>query len=406
MEGTSSPRTEHLRFILLGLLAIVILVGAAAIIPQIPNSASKAGSAAVPASGVVEAVPHLRGHIQPAVASEGVTSPEALPPLRGVEQAVMTYAPQVPPPISRDYAMRVEVVLEAVEVVKELADGVLYDFWTFGGETPGPMLRVREGDFVAFKLTSHEGNALPHNIDLHSVTGPGGGAEATTVVPGHDASFGFRALRPGLYVYHCAMPPIGIHVANGMYGLILVEPKDGLPLVDREYYVMQSEFYTAGAFGEKGLQPFDGDKALREEPDYVVFNGSVGALKGDGALQAAVGERIRLYVGNGGPNLSSSFHVVGEIMDLVYSEGGSIPNQQNVQTTVVPPGGAAIVELGVDVPGHFMLVDHAIFRAANKGAAGILNVVGPENPSIFIAPLEPSAAAADVAPVAVPQAVY
>src|SRR5690606_27275960 len=150
------------------------------------------------------------------------------------------------------------------------------------------------------------------------VTGPGGGAEATLVVPGGDASFGFRAMRPGLYVYHCAMPPIGTHIANGMYGLILVEPEGGLPEVDREYYVMQSEFYTAGALGEKGLQAFDREKALREEADYVVFNGAVGSLKGDGALQAAVGERIRLFVGNGGPNLSSSFHMVGEIFDVVY----------------------------------------------------------------------------------------
>jgi nitrite reductase (NO-forming) len=215
----------------------------------------------------------------------------------------------------------------------------------------------------------------PHNIDLHAVTGPGGGGPATFTLPGGESSFTFRALNPGLYVYHCAVAPMGTHVANGMYGLILVEPEAGLPEVDREFYVMQGEFYTAGGRGASGLQEFSYAKALAEQPDYVVFNGRVGALTGEGALQARVGERIRLFVGNGGPNLVSSFHVVGEIFDRVYTEGGSSA-QQNVQTTLVPAGGATITEFRADVPGNLILVDHAIFRATDKGALGMLEVTG------------------------------
>lgn len=304
-----------------------------------------------------------------------------LPAIKGEEVAVLTSAPNVPPPIERDYATRVIVDLEVVEQVAELADGVEYNMWTFGGEVPGKFIRVREGDLVEFHLKNHPQNMFPHNIDLHAVTGTGGGAEASLIVPGKEATFEFRAIKPGLYVYHCATAPVGLHIANGMYGLILVEPKEGLPKVDREYYVMQSEFYTAGAFNEKGFQEFDMQKALSEDPAYVVFNGKVGSMTGNGALSAKPGERIRLFVGNGGPNLTSSFHVIGEIFDGVYGEGGTIVNQTNVQTTSVPPGGSAIVEFKADIPGKYTLVDHAIFRAMNKGAVGILNVEGEEHQS-------------------------
>jgi len=167
-----------------------------------------------------------------------------------------------------------------------------------------------------------------------------------------------------------------------MYGLILVEPAEGLPPVDREYYVLQSEFYTKGKFGEAGLQAFDMEKALAEEPEYVVFNGAVGAVAGEGALRAKAGETVRLYVGNAGPNLASSFHVIGEIFDNVYVEGGAMVNH-NVQTTLIPAGGAAIVEFRVDVPGSYALVDHSIFRAVNKGAMAMLEVSGEENVAIF-----------------------
>ncbi|HVY71656.1 MAG TPA: copper-containing nitrite reductase [Verrucomicrobiae bacterium] len=297
----------------------------------------------------------------------------------GEEQAVLTQAPNVPPPLKRSRPTKVIVTLEVREVVKKLSDGVEYLFWTFGGDVPGSFIRVREGDLVEFHLNNHPSSKMPHNIDLHAVTGPGGGAASSFTAPGHSSQFSFKALNPGLYVYHCATAPVGMHVGNGMYGLILVEPKEGLPPVSKEYYVMQGEFYTAGKFGEEGLQFFDQGKAVEERPTYVVFNGAVGSLVGDKAITASVGETVRLFVGNGGPNLTSSFHVIGEIFDTVYVEGGTVASQHNVQTTMVPAGGSVIVEFKVEVPGTYILVDHSLFRAFNKGALGMLKVAGKEN---------------------------
>lgn len=305
--------------------------------------------------------------------------------IRGEEMAELTAPPMVPKPITRDYATKVIVDLEVTEKTMRLADGVDYTFWTFGGTVPGRFIRVREGDEVEFRLENHPGSTVPHNIDLHAVTGPGGGAEASTVAPGHESVFRFTALNPGLYVYHCAFAPAALHVANGMYGLILVEPKEGMPAVDREFYVMQGDFYTRGAHGEAGLQPFDLQKAIAEQPDYVVFNGSVGALTGDNALKVRTGETVRLYVGNGGPNLTSSFHVIGEVFDNVYGEGGTLA-QHNVQTTSIPAGGSAIVEFLAETPGKLVLVDHALFRAFNKGTVGLMQVEGEKKVDVF-APL-------------------
>ena len=322
-------------------------------------------------------------------ASEGPSDakgPVILPPEAAVlpiEQAILTSPPNVPPPIKRTHSARVIVNLEVREVVKRLADGVEYTFWTYGGSVPGSFIRIREGDIVEFHLNNHPSSKLPHNIDLHAVTGPGGGAASTFTAPGHSSQFTFQALNAGLYVYHCATAPVPMHIGNGMYGLILVEPKEGLPAVDKEYYVMQGEFYTTGKFGEEGLQSFDMAKAIDERPAYIVFNGAVGSLVGDKAITAKVGERVRLYFGVGGPNITSSFHVIGEIFDKVWPEGGMKYIQENVQTTMVPSGGSAMMEFKVDVPGTFILVDHSLTRAFNKGALGMLKVAGPENRVIY-----------------------
>lgn len=302
--------------------------------------------------------------------------------LQGEEEAILTHAPQVPPPITRKHPTKVIVNMEVIEKEARLADGVKYTFWTFGGQVPGKFIRIREGDFVEFHLKNAPGNKMPHNIDMHAVTGPGGGATSSFTAPGHESVFSFKALNPGLFVYHCATAPVGMHIANGMYGLILVEPKEGLPPVDQEYYVMQGEVYTKGKYGSPGLQPFSMEKALDERPDYVVFNGAVGSLTGDRAITAKVGDRVRLFVGNGGPNLVSSFHVIGEIFDTLYPEAGAVPNH-NVQTTLIPAGGATRAEFQVQVPGTYILVDHSIFRAFNKGALGMLKVSGPENKAIY-----------------------
>jgi len=308
--------------------------------------------------------------------------PPAAEEIRGAELAILTAPPHVPPAITRDYPTRVKVDLEVVELTKQLADGVDYTFWTFGGTVPGSFIRVREGDVVEFTMKNHHSSTVPHNIDLHAVSGPGGGAAATLTMPGHESMFTFTALHPGLYVYHCATAPVAVHVANGMYGLILVEPKEGMPAVDKEFYVMQGDFYTQGAYGEPGHQPFDMEKAIAETADYVVFNGSVGALAGENALTANVGETVRMYLGNGGPNLSSSFHIIGLVFDNYYMEGGSLATH-NSQTAKLPPGGSAIVEFRATTPGDMHLVDHALLRAFNKGAVGTLRIEGERDDRVF-----------------------
>jgi len=286
----------------------------------------------------------------------------------------------VPAPITRTESTTVEFDLTAKEVIGEVIDGVQFNYWTYNGTAPGPMLRVREGDDVIVNLTNDKSSLHEHNIDFHAVTGPGGGAAVTKVQPGETKSFKWKAINPGLYVYHCATANISTHNAHGQYGMIMVDPVEGLPEVDKEFYVMQGELYTAGGLGKKGLTVFDSQGLIDGQPTYVTFNGKVEDAP---RMTAKVGDKIRMYVGNGGVNLISSFHVIGEIFDNVYPEAaiGSEPHH-NVQTTAVLPGGASIVEFTVDVPGDYTLVDHALARM-NKGAWAVLRVEGEQNPEIF-----------------------
>lgn len=296
--------------------------------------------------------------------------------------AELTAAPKVPAPVGTRAAKKLIVNLETTEIEGVIDDTIPYTFWTFNGTVPGSFIRVREGDEVTLNLKNASNSVLPHNIDLHAVTGPGGGAEATTAAPGQEASFTFKAINPGLFVYHCAAPPVPMHIGNGMYGLILVEPAGGLKPVDKEYYIMQGDFYTKASTVKKGLLEFNNDKAVAENPDYVLFNGKKGSLLGNNKIEAKVGETVRLFVGNGGPNMTSSFHVIGEIFDNVYIEGGSTVSH-NIQTTMIPAGGSAIVEFKCDVPGEYVLVDHSLSRAFNKGCIGKLKVTGDANPKVF-----------------------
>ncbi|WP_448979560.1 copper-containing nitrite reductase [Neisseria sp.] len=326
----------------------------------------------------------------PAAASDSQAAAETPSSELPVVDAIMTHAPEVPPAIDRDHPAKVRVKMETVEKTMTMEDGVEYHYWTFNGDVPGQMIRVREGDTVEVEFSNNPSSTVPHNVDFHAATGPGGGAEATFTAPGHTSTFSFKALQAGLYIYHCAVAPVGMHIANGMYGLILVEPKEGLPKVDKEFYIVQGDFYTKGKKGAQGLQPFDMDKAIAEQPEYVVFNGHVGSIAGDNALKAKAGETVRMYVGNGGPNLVSSFHVIGEIFDKVYVEGGKLINE-NVQSTLIPAGGAAMIEFKVDIPGSYTVVDHSLFRAFNKGALGQLKVEGDENPEIMTKKLSDTA---------------
>jgi len=275
----------------------------------------------------------------------------------------------------------VEVFLETKEVLSEMGPEITMNYWTFDGKVPGPMLRVKQGDTVKLTLTNNETSLHDHNIDLHAVTGPGGGAVVTRVKPGETKTFSFKAKHPGLFVYHCAVENVPTHMTHGMYGMILVEPEGGLLPVDKEFYVMQGEFYSTGGLGNKGLQVFDTNAMLGGNPTYVVFNGKTGGV--NGKMHAKVGDKVRIYFGNGGVNLISSFHVIGEVFDTVYPEGaigGGI--HKNVQTTLVPAGGSTVVEFQVDYPGKYILVDHALARL-DKGAWGVLEVTGDRDPEIF-----------------------
>ena len=318
-----------------------------------------------------------------AAAAPATTALSAAKPVTA--KAIARSATTVPASITRTGPATVRAELQTQEVVAEIQPGETYTYWTFNGTVPGPMIRARVGDTVEIHVANAAGSAWPHSIDLHAVNGPGGGATATQTTPGKDTSFTFKALNPGLYVYHCASAPIPMHIANGMYGMILIEPPGGFSQVDRELYIMQGELYTSAAIGTKGHHEFNPQKLDAEEPDYVVMNGSAGALTGDNAITAKVGETVRLYFGVGG-FLPSSLHLIGEIFDRVYPEGGGTVNT-NVQTTFVPAGGATMVEFKFDVPGTYTLVDHSLGRALDKGAVAQIKVTGPEDPSIYSGPM-------------------
>jgi nitrite reductase (NO-forming) len=289
----------------------------------------------------------------------------------------------LPGPIGDREPQVVRIDLEAVEIEGQLADGSTYKYWTFNGKVPGPFFRVRVGDTIEVHMRNLTNSTMPHSVDFHAVTGPGGGATMTQTAPGQETMFTAKALNPGLYVYHCATPMVAQHIANGMYGLILVEPEGGLSPVDREFYVMQGEIYTKEAFGSTGLLTEDTQALLNENPEYLVFNGAVGGLTDQKPLKANVGETVRIFFGVGGPNFTSSFHVIGEIFDRVYNQASLTSNPlTNVQTTTVPPGGATMVEFSLEVPGRYILVDHALSRL-QRGLAGFLLVEGPAAPEIF-----------------------
>jgi nitrite reductase (NO-forming) len=341
--------------------AAVLALGAAALLAQpLPANAGDKFAAATP---------HVHSHSD--------ASGTAAAPIN-----VVRLPTDLPGPIGKRGPQRVKVDLETTEVTGQLADGTTYHYWTFNNKVPGPFVRVRVGDTVEVKMKNHDDSVMMHNVDFHAVTGPGGGAKATEAAPGETRGFEFKALNPGLYVYHCATPTVAQHIANGMYGLILVEPEGGLPKVDREFYVMQGEIYTEQAYGTKGHLDESIDKLLSERPEYFIFNGSTDALKKN-PLKAKVGETVRIYFGVGGPNYTSSFHVIGEIFDKAYNMGSLTTQALNdVQTITTPPGGASVVDFKLEVPGNYVLVDHALSRV-ERGLAGILQAEGPQNEAIF-----------------------
>ena len=343
-----------------------------------------AGNAGMP---VADAAPAAA--LQPVVAkaketvAARATGTQALPAAAVAPVSIAMDPNAVPPAIGARAPTLVKVHIETVELVGKLDDGTSFTYWTFDKKVPGPMLRVKAGDSVQLTLANARNSTAVHSIDLHGVTGPGGGAEHLQVPPGGEKTITFKALNPGLYVYHCATASVPHHISAGMYGLILVEPEGGLPKVDKEFYVMQGDIYTKGAHGTKGHQDFDHAKLANETPDYYVFNGAAGALTKEHKLSAKVGETVRIYFGVGGPNKTSSFHVIGEIFDRVWVEGSTNEPLKNVQTTMVPAGGATMVEFKVDYPGKYVLVDHSLSRVG-RGLAGFLHVDGPADASVYL----------------------
>ena len=298
---------------------------------------------------------------------------------------------EVGQPVGKRGPQTLNVNLETTEVLGQLMDGSTYKYWTFNSKIPGPFIRVRVGDTVNVNMTNAKDSHMIHSVDFHAVTGPGGGAAVTQAAPGSTKGFTFKALNPGIYVYHCATPMVAQHISNGMYGMILVEPEGGLPKVDREFYVMQGELYTAQKHGTAGENEFSLEKLLNEQPEHLMFNGNHDALTKTHRMEAKVGETVRIFFGVGGPNATSSFHIIGEVFDRVYSMGDlTSPPLHNVQTTTVAPGGATMVEFKVEVPGRLILVDHALSRM-EKGLVGFLHVTGPENPEVFKTNSKPDA---------------
>ena len=293
-------------------------------------------------------------------------------------------ATDIPPVITRTTPTTVNIYLEAKEVNAEIEPGTSYTYWTYNGTVPGPFFRVLLNDTVIVHFSNAASSTMNHSVDFHAVTGPGGGAAYLQTAPGHESNISFKALVPGLFVYHCGTPNVPTHIAQGMFGMILVQPSTPLPPVDREFYVMQSELYTKWPIHTPGNQLFDGAKLESEDPTYVVFNGAYQALTGNQSLTGNVNETIRIYFGDIGPNMISSFHIIGEIFERAWLFGDLTDAPfHGLQTVLVPAGGAVVVDLHLEYPGRYILVDHAIVRAMDLGALGFLDVSGWANSTVF-----------------------
>jgi nitrite reductase (NO-forming) len=315
----------------------------------------------------------------------GNASTNAIGPEAPLTVSTIIHSPtDLPPPITRNYSATVDIYLHAEEQTAEIEPGTSFTYWTYNGTVPGPFFRVRVNDTVVVHFSNDQNSTMNHSVDFHAATGPGGGGAVTQTPPGQSKTFQFKALIPGLYVYHCASPNIPTHLAMGMYGLLLVQPAGGLPTVDHEYYLMQGELYTLWGVHSKGNQLFNASGLVNENPTYVVFNGAYDALTGTRAIKVAVNDTVRIFFGVGGPNLISSFHMIGSMFDTVWANGDFLdPPLHGLQTVMVAPGSAMTTDFMAMYPGNYPLVDHSIVNAMDKGALAILNVTGWANSSIF-----------------------
>lgn len=319
-----------------------------------------------------------------AVFVSGANARQTAPAAAAAPVDIVHRPDDLPAPIGDRAPKTVKFDLTVHEITGQLfSPGIEYHYWTFNGTVPGPMLRVRQGDTVEVTLHNPASSSMQHSVDMHAILGPEGGAGASTVKPGETKTFTFTAATPGVYLYHCGTSMVAEHIANGMFGLVVVEPPGGLPHVDHEYYIVQSELYTVGNLGQPGLRPFSMVNLLNEQPTYYVFNGALGSLTQQYPLQSEVGQTVRIFFGDAGPAHGSSFHIVGEILHKVTPEGSlTAPPLTDVQTVFVPPGSATMVEFQTRVPGHYMVMDHDLARVA-RGLVGSLNVTGKEQDALF-----------------------
>ena len=303
----------------------------------------------------------------------GVVSAETI-------QAQLLKAPNVPAPITRTQPATVVVNLEASEWVGPISDDNRYEFWGINEMVPAPMIRVMVGDTVEVKFKNKKDSKQSHNLDFHKATD---GAALVTAEPGKEAKLSFKATKQGLFVYQSSTEaPYNIqHLLSGMYGLILVEPAGGLKPVEKEFYVMQSEFYMKDGKKNDTLV-FSNDKVKVADASYIVHNGHMTALVKI-PLRSRVGETTRWFFGNAGVNFDSSWHVIGEMLDRVWPAGDVAKAPlESIQSTLVQPSESTIGEFKGEMPGTFVSVDHSLFRT-EKGALGLLKIDGPTNPSLF-----------------------
>lgn len=292
----------------------------------------------------------------------------------------------IPGPVTHSSPKTHEITIETSEPIAEIEDGAQFQFMTFGDQVPGPMIRVRQGDTIILTVKASPDNAMLHNIDLHALYGTGGGSEATYLAPGQSKTIKFKAMYPGSFIYHCAVPRMDYHISSGMYGMIVVEPHDGLAEVDHEFYLGQNEVYSLLAAGSKGMHEFNHESMKGEIPTYVLLNGEKHALTDDrrGPMKVKKGENARIFFVNGGPNLTSSLHPIGNVWTKFWRDGAiaSTP-EQYVQTASIPPGSCGIFEIDFPVPSTIHLVDHALSRVTNKGMRGDIVVEGEDEPEIY-----------------------
>jgi nitrite reductase (NO-forming) len=260
------------------------------------------------------------------------------------------------------------VHLTLKDVVHEVAPGIKYSAWAFSGGAPGPVIHVRQGQTVKMTLTN--GGAIPHSIDFHAARiAPN--VAFRDVAPGQSFTFSFRANDPGVFMYHCGTKPVLMHIANGMYGAIVVDPATPLPKADREYVLVSSEWYLSSPGLDKPAS-FDMAKAHQMAPDWVTWNGYAGQYVKH-PLTVNPGETVRFWVVAAGPSFDTDFHVVGTLLDRAWIDGDMTQHLRNVQTATVPAGGGGVFDVKIDTPGLYPFVSHS-FASVDMGQVGLLKV--------------------------------